>query len=79
MSEEAPPAAAPVAEKESAGGPGGEGYEDKPLEKGGENDCSQGPVKKRSCTDVFCLLLFIAHWVPITKIDASISDFDESM
>ncbi|CAD7940129.1 unnamed protein product [Amoebophrya sp. A120] len=37
--------------------------EDKPLEKGGENDCSNGPVKNRGCTDIFCLIAFAAHWV----------------
>lgn len=35
----------------------------KPMEKGGENDCSQGPVQKRGCTDIICCGVFIAHWV----------------
>lgn len=34
----------------------------KAFEKGGDNDISKGPLKKRSCTDIFCLLLFLAHW-----------------
>ncbi|CAD7931268.1 unnamed protein product [Amoebophrya sp. A25] len=36
---------------------------EKPLEKGGENDCSNGPVKNRGCTDIFCTALFAVHWV----------------
>ena len=38
-------------------------YDDKPLEKGGENDCSSGPVSKRGCTDILCCIIFVAHWV----------------
>jgi hypothetical protein len=37
-------------------------FDDKPFEKGGEHDCSDGPVKKRGCTDIPCCLLFLAHW-----------------
>ena len=44
----------PMVDKEGA---------DKPLEKGGEGDCSEGPIKKRKCTDILCCLFFIAHWL----------------
>ena len=37
--------------------------DDKPMEKGGAEDCSSGPVKNRGCTDIICCLAFIAHWV----------------
>lgn len=37
-------------------------FDDKPIEKGGENDCSDGPVKKRGCTDIPCCMIFLAHW-----------------
>lgn len=30
--------------------------------KGGPKDISNGPVKNRSCTDIACLIIFIAHW-----------------
>jgi len=32
------------------------------FQKGGETDISGGPVKKRGCTDLVCLLAFILHW-----------------
>mmetsp|Transcript_59842 Transcript_59842/g.142551 ORF Transcript_59842/g.142551 Transcript_59842/m.142551 type:complete len:923 (-) Transcript_59842:163-2931(-) len=35
----------------------------KPLEKGGQGDISEGPCKNRGCTDILCLLLFVASWV----------------
>lgn len=34
----------------------------KPFEKGGDQDVTAGPLKKRSCTDILCLVLFLAHW-----------------
>jgi len=37
-------------------------FDDKPFEKGGENDCSNGPVKSRGCTDIPCCMVFLAHW-----------------
>jgi len=30
--------------------------------KGGPKDISKGPVKNRNCTDILCLILFLAHW-----------------
>jgi hypothetical protein len=38
-------------------------YDDKPMEKGGDDDCSSGPVEKRGCTDILFCLLFVAHWI----------------
>jgi hypothetical protein len=35
----------------------------KAFEKGGDRDISNGPLKKRSCTDIVCILLFLAHLV----------------
>lgn len=35
----------------------------KAFEKGGDRDISAGPLKKRNCTDIFCIFLFLAHWV----------------
>lgn len=32
------------------------------FEKGGDNDCSNGPVEKRGCTDILCFLLYGAHF-----------------
>jgi hypothetical protein len=45
-------------------GGGGSKEDDKPLEKvqkDSKDDCSKGPVEKRSCTDVLWCLLFLAH------------------
>lgn len=36
---------------------------DKPLEKGGDGDCSNGPVQNRKCTDILCCVAFLAHWL----------------
>jgi hypothetical protein len=33
----------------------------KAFEKGGDRDISAGPLKNRSCTDVICVFLFLAH------------------
>eukprot|EP00397_Hematodinium_sp_SG-2012_P002721 GEMP01002729.1.p1 GENE.GEMP01002729.1~~GEMP01002729.1.p1 ORF type:complete len:815 (+),score=110.54 GEMP01002729.1:79-2523(+) len=33
-----------------------------PITKGGDGDISDGPAKNRGCTDILCLLLFVAHW-----------------
>lgn len=33
-----------------------------PIQKGGEDDCSDGPVTKRKVTDVCCLVAIIVHW-----------------
>lgn len=30
---------------------------------GGDNDLSNGPVTKRSCTDLWCLIVLLAAWV----------------
>ena len=30
---------------------------------GGQNDLSNGPVTKRSCTDLWCLLVLLAAWL----------------
>jgi len=52
---------------------GGEG--DGKYQKGGENDISSGPLKKRGCTDIICLILFIVHWfVFIAVVFAGVSD-----
>eukprot|EP00744_Colponema_vietnamica_P000742 GILI01001290.1.p1 GENE.GILI01001290.1~~GILI01001290.1.p1 ORF type:complete len:606 (+),score=184.83 GILI01001290.1:72-1889(+) len=37
--------------------------ETKQFQKGSEYDVSNGPISKRSCTDILFLLIFIAHWV----------------
>jgi hypothetical protein len=39
--------------------PGGEGS--KPLQKGGDDDCSNGPVKSRTCRDIPWIILFVVH------------------
>jgi hypothetical protein len=33
------------------------------FQKGSDNDISNGPIQKRGCTDIVCLLLFLLHWV----------------
>lgn len=33
------------------------------MKKGSAEDCSRGPVKNRGCTDILCLIIFLAHWV----------------
>jgi solute carrier family 44 protein 1 (choline transporter-like protein)/choline transporter-like protein 2/4/5 len=43
---------------------------DKKLEKGGDSDCSEGPIEKRSCTDPQCCLLFCGHWVVFVAVAA---------
>lgn len=35
----------------------------KKFEKGSNNDISEGPLKKRRCTDVICAFIFLACWV----------------
>uniref|UniRef100_A0A0G4GK33 Uncharacterized protein n=1 Tax=Chromera velia CCMP2878 TaxID=1169474 RepID=A0A0G4GK33_9ALVE len=35
------------------------------FEKGGDLDVSNGPVKKRRCTDVIWCLLFLVHWAGV--------------
>lgn len=37
--------------------------EDRKFKKGGDNDLSNGPVTKRSCTDLWCLIVLLAAWV----------------
>jgi len=37
--------------------------DNKPFAQGGENDISGGPLPDRKCTDVFCLVIFLIHWL----------------
>jgi hypothetical protein len=32
------------------------------FEKGGDKDLSNGPCEKRGCTDIVCLILYLANW-----------------
>merc|ERR1719487_1753410 len=32
------------------------------FQKGGDNDISNGPIKKRGCTDIACLCIYLIHW-----------------
>eukprot|EP00440_Ansanella_granifera_P001698 gb/GFBE01001831.1/.p1 GENE.gb/GFBE01001831.1/~~gb/GFBE01001831.1/.p1 ORF type:complete len:938 (+),score=190.06 gb/GFBE01001831.1/:1-2814(+) len=51
--------------------------EEKAFEKGGTKDCSGGPVQNRSCTDIFCLVIFIAHWFGFAAVTlAGLQDGD---
>lgn len=51
-------------------GCGAKADKDKKLEKGGDEDCSEGPVDKRSCTDPQCCILFCGHWVVFIAVSA---------
>ncbi|CAK9082418.1 unnamed protein product [Durusdinium trenchii] len=37
--------------------------QDRKFKKGGDNDLSNGPITKRSCTDWWCLIVLLAAWV----------------
>merc|ERR1740123_1529038 len=39
-----------------------ESLKGEPFHKGGAKDLSEGPVKKRACTDTFCLLIYLVWW-----------------
>eukprot|EP00438_Fugacium_kawagutii_P001638 Skav236309 [mRNA] locus=scaffold97:54492:56478:+ [translate_table: standard] len=37
--------------------------EDRKFKKGGDNDLSNGPVTKRGCTDLWCLIVLLVAWL----------------
>jgi len=55
-------------EKPGRQGVGTSAEDGEEFRKGGKNDVSNGPVKKRHCTDILCCLLFIAHVVGVIAI-----------
>jgi hypothetical protein len=51
-------------------GCGAKADKDAKMEKGGDSDCSSGPIQNRSCTDPQCCLLFVVHWVLFVLVAA---------
>jgi len=51
--------------------------QDEKFAKGSDKDVSNGPVKTRGCTDIICLIIFLAHWVVFVGVTlAGFSDGD---
>ncbi|CAE8692261.1 unnamed protein product, partial [Polarella glacialis] len=53
--------------------------DDEKYTRGGENDLSLGPVKNRSCTDCWCLVVLAAAWVVFVGVTlGGLADGDPS-